>query len=195
LSCQKKVPKEKSRPPRRPAAPGSLRCSCPTGRCGTRACGPQTVLALFPVAPCAARRRRGHEQNRVLFHPRAVVQRRFGIPLEDAEQRSLERGSGRALFEGEARVAQPPLRASSARNPANGGASTRGRLFFGYFLLAKQKKVSPRIRRGTQRFRKKLRISAQDKPQSPVDHSAPHPDPLPPTPTLHAEQSPCHPAP
>ena len=29
-----------------------------------------------------------------------------------------------------------------------------GRLFFGYFILAKQKKVRPRVRRGTRRLRK-----------------------------------------
>ena len=63
LSCQKKVAKEKARPMRRPAAPGALRCSVATGGCGTRTFGPQTVLAPFPVAPCAARRRKGQEEN------------------------------------------------------------------------------------------------------------------------------------
>ena len=32
--------------------------------CGTRGCAPQTVLALFPVASCAARRRKGLIDNR-----------------------------------------------------------------------------------------------------------------------------------
>ena len=64
LSCQEKVAKKKSRPLRRPAAPGSLRCSAATGGCGTRGCAPQTVLAPSSVASCAARRRRGLIENR-----------------------------------------------------------------------------------------------------------------------------------
>src|ERR1019366_1641086 len=38
------------------------------------------------------------------------------------------------------RVAQPRLLAADRGNPA--GAANRGRLFFGYFILAKQKKVA-----------------------------------------------------
>jgi len=38
------------------------------------------------------------------------------------------------------RVAQPPDQSSNAENPE--GMADRGRLFFGYFILAKQKKVT-----------------------------------------------------
>ncbi len=137
------------------------------GGCATRGCAPQTVLADFPQPGSVARRcTRGSVKPSASYRQRKKIKpwfsreealRRlrvnlpwrsipFGVefPLGGAEQRSLERGSGRALSEGEARVAQPPLKASSAGNPAAGGAPTRGRLFFGYFLLAKQKKVARR---------------------------------------------------
>src|SRR4030067_3443766 len=52
----------------------------------------------------------------------------------------LVRGCRRGLFEHAVRVAQPPDQSSSAGPPA--GAVNRGRLFFGYFILAKQKKVA-----------------------------------------------------
>ena len=157
-------------------------------RGGTRGCAPQTVLALIPVAPSAARRRKGQFENRMSSSPHAH-QSPLGVPspLEDAEQRRLERGSGRALSEGEARVAQPPLEASSGGNPAAGGASTRGRLFFGYILLAKQKKVSPRVRRGTQWFSNKPHLSAPNTLQSPFGRSARRQDRPLPKPTPHAK--------
>src|SRR5450759_2600090 len=44
------------------------------------------------------------------------------------------------MFEHAVRVPQPPDQSSNAGNPA--GAANRGRLFFGYFILAKQKKVT-----------------------------------------------------
>jgi len=56
-----------------------------------------------------------------------------------AEQRSGGRiRAGACLSEASLRLTPPP--ASSARNPA--GARPVARLFFGYFLLAKQKKVT-----------------------------------------------------
>ena len=69
LSCQEEVAKKKARPQRRPATPGALRCSAATGGCGTRTFGPQTVLALFPVASCAARRRKGPIENQLEIKP------------------------------------------------------------------------------------------------------------------------------
>lgn len=143
LSCQEEVAKKNARPPRRPAAPGALRCSVATGGCGTRPYGAQTVLAPFSVAPCAARRRRGQEQNRSQFlPPRIVLRRCSGFPLWSAEQRRAAGGSRRALFEGR----RPELRSRPAERVAQGSRRSRprsrGRLFFRYFLLAKQKKVA-----------------------------------------------------
>jgi len=65
LSRQKNVTQEKATPFRRPP----LRCGYPAllakpGGCGTRPCGPQTVLADFPRLVCATRRRnRGNSEN------------------------------------------------------------------------------------------------------------------------------------
>jgi len=44
------------------------------------------------------------------------------------------------MFEDAVRVPQPPDQSSNAGYRA--GAANRGRLFFGYFILAKQKKVT-----------------------------------------------------
>jgi hypothetical protein len=126
LSCQEKVAKKKSRPPRRPARPGALRCSVSTGRCGTRAYGPQTVLALFPVAPCAARRRKGQFENQSYINrwstsptvPPAPVS-----PSCSAEQRSEAGGSRRSLFEGHS----PELRSRPALRVAQGSRRSRPR--------------------------------------------------------------------
>ena len=163
LSCQKKVSKEKSRPQRRPAAPGALRCSAATGGCGTRTFGPQTVLAPLSVASCAARRRKGLIENRthinrmwcqvpfgVLFlPPRAAPSNgvRPGAVGEDCLRAKPEfRPAGSTLG-----VRSPPVVAEQRRAPGESRATLWARFFFGYFLLARQKKVRPRVRRGTQR--------------------------------------------
>ncbi len=124
LSCQEKVAKKKARPPRRPASPGSLRCSAATGGSGTRGFAPQTVLALFPVAPCAARRRRGQEANQRQLNP-MYVQYAFGVPFPScsAEQRRKAGGSRRALFEG----CRPELRSRPAFRVAQGSRRSRPR--------------------------------------------------------------------
>ena len=62
----------------------------------------------------------------------------FKPPLGRAEQRSSVRMKALALFE-RSEFASAPNAASSARNPKGTDVA---RLFFAYFLLAKQKKVS-----------------------------------------------------
>jgi hypothetical protein len=124
LSCQEKVAKKKARPLRRPAAPGSLRCSDATGGCGTRACGPQTVLALFPVASCAARQRRGQEINRLELNPICFQHASgFSFPSCSAEQRREAGGIRRALSEGRS----PELRSRPASRVAQGSRRSRPR--------------------------------------------------------------------
>ena len=145
LLRQKKVAKEKATPRYAVGFADSPALLTKPGGCATRGCAPQTVLADFP-RPASVARRCTRGISKPSGHNRHTHQVPFGVPppLEDAEQRKLERGSGRALFEGEARVAQPPLKVSSGGHPAAGGASTRGRLFFGYFILATQKKAARR---------------------------------------------------
>jgi len=60
--------------------------------------------------------------------------------LRGAEQRRWAGGSRLALSEPQASLGKPPGSPSSARNPRS-GHRPKGRLFFAYFLLAKQKKV------------------------------------------------------
>ena len=94
LSCQEEVPKKKSRPLRRPATPGALRCSVATGHprstssrgfaalgagCGTRPfsrCA-LSVAKKYPWGtPCAARQRRGQDQHRPQFLAQEVKLKR-----------------------------------------------------------------------------------------------------------------------
>ena len=64
------------------------------------------------------------------------------LPLCAAEKIAIMRSFRRGLSEHVVRVPQPRLIAIFGGNPA--GAVNRGRLFLGYFLLAKQKKVTSR---------------------------------------------------
>ena len=129
--------KKKARPLRRPATPGSLRCSFATGGCGTRTFGPQTVLALFPVASCAARRRRGQEEKPIGHQRPAASDQvrdsaRCASPSCSAEQRSRAGGRRRALFEGHS----PELRSRPARRVAQGSRQSRPRNVVVAFSLA-----------------------------------------------------------
>jgi len=71
---------------------------------------------------------------------------RLSGPLERCRATQAGADQGRALSEGEARVAQPPRQPSSA-GYRRSRHRPRGGLFFGYFLLATQKKVRPPARR------------------------------------------------
>ncbi len=148
LSCQEEVAKKKARPLRRPAAPGALRCSGATGGCGTRGYAPQTVLALSPVAPCAARRRKGQVENqpdikRQRSQFRSVC---FASPLCSAEQRSAAGGSRRGLSEGR----RPEFRSRPAVRVAQGSRQSRPRnagvAFFLVTFSWRRKKKSPAVR-------------------------------------------------
>ena len=125
LSCQKKVSKENARPQRRPAAPVPLRCSVATGGCGTRTFGPQTVLAPFSVAPCAARRRKGQIENHLAIDHPLPHQAPFGVPRPScsAEQRRRAGGSRRGLSEGRG----PEFRSRPACRVAQGSRHSRPR--------------------------------------------------------------------
>ena len=123
LSCQEKVAKKKARPLRRPATPGTLRCSAATGGCGTRACGPQTVLAFFPVAPCAARRCRGQDENHVSINLQA-----HQIPLGVSPPWKTPSNADLSGVVGEHCLrAKPELRSPRSRRVAQGTPPQAGR--------------------------------------------------------------------
>ncbi len=97
------------------------------GGCGTRAYGPQTVLALFPpAAPLLgaphgdpeSKTSRSHHHFRA---PSASARLVFPGPLRGAEQRRSAGGSRRALFEGRS----PELRSRPAFRVAQGTRQRR----------------------------------------------------------------------
>ena len=140
------------------------------GGCGTRPCWPQTVLAdiprPFPVArrstwgPGKASRSEGSAQETKtrFFNGRALETARnnlyqfggdaFRVPMGGAEQRRLSGGLRLALSEPQASLAsRPDCRVAQGTRAA--GADPGVAFFFGYFLLAKQKKICPPARRKT----------------------------------------------
>ena len=141
------------------------------GGCGTRGCAPQTVLALFPPAPallgashgdpkggmaqairdemvCCGRPEKMPKNENRCFSPDSLPG-----PLRGAEQRRNAGGSRLALSEPQASLAsRPAFRVAQGTGLAR--RRPRGGFFFGYFLLATQKKVCPRVRRGNQRISK-----------------------------------------
>ncbi len=85
--------------------------------------------------------------ERIHFGGQWLSPRRLSGPHLKRRATQLPAEKGRGLSEGAARVPQPPPAASSAGESAQADRVSWGRLFFGYFLLAKQKKVRPPSRR------------------------------------------------
>jgi hypothetical protein len=127
-------------------AAGTLRCSASAGSAETRPAGSDICTSLSALA-CATRLlsrqwkleteyQYPKQQGRAMARPCGV--RLFCSPCRVAGLSSAAAGgSGRALSE-RSEFSPTPHAASSARYPA--GALTSARLFFGSFLLAKQKK-------------------------------------------------------
>jgi hypothetical protein len=131
---KKKVAKEKATPGSAPRCAGSPALLGVGGGCGTRPCGPQTVLALFPPTPALLGASQGARVkrsalNRQLRHFRAgkspwaawipacagmtddgEARTLFGVPMEGAEQRRRAGGSRLALSEPQASLASRPAR-------------------------------------------------------------------------------------
>ena len=166
LLHQKKVAKEKATPGSAPLR-GSLRYSAGRAACQNSPAA-QTRQADCPrPASVAQRLSRGPPERRPgsasktknsLLRSTAKngqksnsLRHRFSTgrlsgPLERCRATQAGADQGRALSEGEARVAQPPRQPSSA-GYRRSRHRPRGGLFFGYFLLATQKKVRPPARR------------------------------------------------
>jgi hypothetical protein len=94
LSCQEKVAKKKSRPPRRPAAPGPLRCSAPTGAAELGPAALRQSSPFFPLWPVLLDDAKGIWKTTWIFcrwrwHPIG-----FLSPSCSAEQRSAAGGFG-----------------------------------------------------------------------------------------------------
>ncbi len=159
LLRQKKVSKEKATPGYAVGCADSPALLAAGGRCGTRAFGPQTVLALFP--PAAALLGAPHGDPKVKTAPsttlrHATTNRRknstasprdaFRVPLRGAEQRRRAGGSRFALFEPQASSCEPPGSSSSARDRAC-PAPTQGSPSFCLLFLGEARKSETPSRR------------------------------------------------
>ena len=148
FSCvaKKKLPKRRRPHVPRPASPAALRYSASraAAELGLR---PQTVLALFPVAPCAARRRKGQIEKHRNFTANAVSDALgFPPPSCSAEQRRGAGGSRRGLSEGRS----PEFRSRPASRVAQGSRHSRPRnagvAFFLVTFSWRRKKKSHAVR-------------------------------------------------
>ena len=132
-------------------APGTLRCSGSAGSAETRPAG-SDICASFSAAPCATRllitagRTQYHpqrQQGRATARPCGA--RLLGCRVPLCMCRGAETGpdEGLRMFEPAGRVCADPGPVEHRRLPRQSrGHRHQGRLFFGDFLLAKQKKVT-----------------------------------------------------
>ena len=123
---RKKVAKERATPGSAPRYAGFLALLGGRGGCGTRAFGPQTVLALFPHPPALLSASQG--EGKAPSEPTSPVNpknsrkpRGLNPRLGDAEQRRLAGGSRLASVRAAGEFSQPPGLPSSAGNPAQRG--------------------------------------------------------------------------
>ncbi len=119
-----------------------------------------------PRSDCAAARQCGakrHEPCLLPPSPSVCAEERRGRRIRTGDCLSRRRVRARPLL----------VRAPQVARSAAEGRKQWGRLFFAYFLLAKQKKVS--CRRATPGTPRTKKTSAQDTPQSPAHRFAPDP--------------------
>jgi hypothetical protein len=141
LLRQEKVAKKKATPGYAVGCADSPALLGGPGGCGTRGYAPQTVLADGPRSSSVARRSTwgprktsrheatAQELKSLQFSRKPISNKTplthgwfTGVPMRGAEQRRNVGGLRRGLFEGAARVPQPPDVSSSARNRATPGA-------------------------------------------------------------------------
>ncbi len=139
-------------------ATGNLRCSAKAGSRSNSA-SPQTIASPDPLLPAllgpAKRALSAQTKNQYEFGEtgraeRVLSEPGFGTrthpPSGCAEERRARRIRARDCLS-EASSSETPAGPSTAgcpRSASEGGRRQQGRLFFAYFLLAKQKKVSSR---------------------------------------------------
>ena len=155
LDRQKKEAKEKATPGRRPACGGVPCATRSAGRLRNSDLRPSDSPRRLPPAAlrCSASPR--GDQHRAGFDAhRAWYPFGFPLALCVVEQRKTQREKGRGLSEGRSpEFRSPPVAAEQRRAPGASRATRRARFLLGYFFLARQEEVRPRVRRGTQRVR------------------------------------------
>ena len=149
LCGQKKVAKEKATPGSAPGCARSPALLAVGGGCGTRPCGPQTVLALFPPTPALLGTSQGARQTDRSATGMAdsttsgCAPLVFGVPLGDAEQRRLAGGSRRALSEPRSGELRSRPAGRVAQGTRRSRASTRGSPSFWLLFLGETIKSTP----------------------------------------------------
>ena len=126
----------------------------------------QTMQADYPRPACAARRRRGRGEKRLILkglnsqvatgpnQSVKIIRMVFGGRACKLRRRAGAPSEALSSGEGPGAVGEDCLRLGAAKPSSAADRVSWGRLFFGYFILAKQKKVRPPVNGGIQRIRK-----------------------------------------
>ncbi|MBP7524695.1 MAG: hypothetical protein KA779_08050 [Propionivibrio sp.] len=75
----------------------------------------------------------------------------FNLPFASSSSAGRNGKKGEDCLRAKPEFRSPPVAAEQRRAPGESRATLWARIFFGYFLFARKKKVRPRVRRGTQR--------------------------------------------
>ena len=162
LLRQKKVAKEKATPRYAVGCADSPALLVKPGGCATRGDAPQTVLADCPRLASVARRcTRGskrpskHDRQRQKFRSVCL------LPFASSSSAGRNGKKGEDCLRANGPSSAAPRCTRAAQSTRQRRATQRARLLFGYFFLARQEKVCPRVRRGNQRISNHPRQSSQ----------------------------------
>jgi hypothetical protein len=122
--------------------PPRLRCSAPLKGVQKKT---RRDCSAPPTACCGRPRKTANFARRPQHH------HRFTGPLGRCRATQALADQGRGLSEPRSGEFRSPRQRRVAQGTRQSRAPTQGRLFFAYFLLATQKKVMPRVRRGIKR--------------------------------------------
>ncbi len=146
---KKKVAKEKATPRSAPGCARSLALLGAPGGCGTRPCGPQTVLADFPRHASVAQRLSGGPRKPAVGQSLRFKERsafsgdRFSGPLGRRRATQALADKGRALSEGQSPELRSPRQGRVAQGTRAAGADLGSPSSLATFFLAKQEESTP----------------------------------------------------
>ncbi len=150
FSCvaEEKVAKKKATPRSAPGCARSLALLGAPGGCGTRPCGPQTVLADFPRHPCVAQRLSGGPRKTSLLSGQGLNllvfrSARFAGPLGRRRATQALAEKGRALSEPRSGELRSPRQRRVAQGTRVAGADLGSPSSLATFFLAKQEESTP----------------------------------------------------
>ncbi len=145
LLRQKKVAKEKATPRYAVGYADSPALLVKPGGCATRGDAPQTVLADFPRLASVARRcTRGSLKPSDFYRRRQKIRSVVLLPFASSSSAGRNGKKGEDCLRAAGPSSAAPRCARAAQRTRRSRATQRACLFFGHFLLAKQKKVPRR---------------------------------------------------